>query len=253
LRQRLPLPAGEIRANEGNELTQETASPRTAKAKSFFSKRGYHARNYVSARRSEIVRELAAGIDKSRVLDLGSGSGIVSLPLLDAIQQLTLVDFSETALEIAQASVPAKRRKDVDIRRADLLAFRAEERFNLVLSVGVLAHVDSTDRLFEAITANLVPGGHAIVQLTPSDNVLNWLWLASSSLRGLKLRPTNSSDIIASARRHGLRLVDRRRHLLVLPGVNKLLGSKLLPYDRWVSRTPLAKLGTSDFLLFERE
>jgi SAM-dependent methyltransferase len=227
-------------------------SLRVARAKEYFSKEEYHRKNYMSMRRSEIVLDLLGSVDNLKLLDLGSGSGIVSVPLASQCRHLSLVDYSQAALEIARARISPELKDKVDFKVADVLRFKGKGLYDVVLCLGVLAHVDSTDELLASIARNLRPGGRAVIQLTPTANLLSWLFFALSEVRRVKYRRTPAEDVIGRAAAHGLELVDRQRHMLVVPGSMSLLGRAFLPYDRWVSRSVLSRFGTSDLLLFRK-
>jgi SAM-dependent methyltransferase len=205
----------------------------------------------MSVRRAEIIGDLLKNVRGARILDLGSGSGTVSLPLLPKCDNLTLVDYSEAALNIARSRVPPECLEKIDFRLDDIFHFTGDEPFDVVLCIGVLAHVDSTEEALRCIVRNLIPGGKCVVQLTPTDSVLSWSFFGLDRLRRLKYRRTPSKDVIAAASAMGLKLIDRRRHLVIVPGAAHLLGPALLWFDRWIERSPLARLGVSDLLLFQ--
>jgi hypothetical protein len=72
-------------------------------------------------------------------------------------------------------------------------------------------------------------------------------------LRGRDYRPTRRADILAMAAANGLSLVGERSHLLVLPGMPRLLGAALVPYDRFIRRHPaLARHGVDSLLLLQK-
>jgi 2-polyprenyl-3-methyl-5-hydroxy-6-metoxy-1,4-benzoquinol methylase len=231
----------------------DSQSARVRRAKRYFSDENYHIENYMSVRRAEIVRELVAGTIKgARVLDLGSGSGIVSVPLLPDCSHLTLVDYSPAALDIARSRIGPKLMKKVDLKVGDILNFQGEKPYDLVLCIGVLAHVDSTEEALRAVTRNLASGGQCIVQMTPPENPLTWLSRGTELIRNLRYRRTPTREVMETAERLGLRFVRKRRHFLVVPGARRFLGKHLLAYDRWVTNSPLARFGTSDLILFRK-
>lgn len=85
----------------------------------------------------EKVVELVAPFAVPRIIDLGTGSGCiaVSLAKLMANAQITAIDISAAALEVAQAN--AKKlgvAERVTFRLADLTAADGDEQFDLVVS-----------------------------------------------------------------------------------------------------------------------
>src|SRR5262249_11027054 len=123
------------------------------------------------ALRSELVRELLPN-RHSRILDLGAGSGELSLPLLDDKNELVFVDASPGMLEIARAAVPVEARDRVSAICGDVLEVPLSGTFDLVLCVGLLAHVPEWERVLGRIASVLVPSGHALIQLTDAASLL---------------------------------------------------------------------------------
>ena len=230
----------------------KTASSRVSRARSYFSGSEYHRKSYMSLRRSEIVRDLLGDVRGDRILDLGSGSGTVSLPLLPDCRELTLVDYSEAALGIAKSRITPEYERKVNLVVGDIFQFTQPVPFDVVLCIGVLAHVDSTKEALRCVSRNLAPGGRCVVQLTPADNPLSWLFLGVGHVRGLKYRPTRPSEIIDAAKSFGLELQRKQRHLLLVPGAMQIMGRAFLGYDRFITGSSLSRLGTSDLLLFRK-
>ena len=230
----------------------KAASARVSRAKSYFSGGEYHRRSYMSVRRSEIVGDLLGDVRGARILDLGSGSGTVSLPLLRDCGHLTLVDYSQAALDIARSRIPPEYERKVDLLVGDIFQFSSPAPFDIVLCIGVLAHVDSTEEALRSVTRNLAPGGRCIVQLTPANNPLSWLFLWVGHLRQLNYRPTTRREVIRAAELMDLELERNQRHLLLVPGAMEIMGEAFVAYDRFISKSPLSRFGTSDLLLFRK-
>jgi predicted TPR repeat methyltransferase len=210
----------------------------------------YLANNYRVLRRIEIVAQLIGSANIEHVIDLGCGDGSVAASI--TASRRTLVDSSAGMIASARSANP-----QAECHVADVLSYHGETA-NLVLALGVLAHIGDNDGLFAVISRHLPEGGRAIVQFSPAERASNRLAGAIFGLRarlagGLRYRPTPTSEIIAAARRYGLVPIDARDHLLVLPGMARLLGQALLPYDRAVAGRPwLARHGLDRLVLFEK-
>ncbi|MGA7242529.1 MAG: peptide chain release factor N(5)-glutamine methyltransferase, partial [Terracidiphilus sp.] len=78
---------------------------------------------------------LATVFDKPRIVDIGTGSGVIPVSLAHKLpeSQITAIDISGAALSVAEEN---GRRNGVDIRflEGDLLAPVAEERFEIIVS-----------------------------------------------------------------------------------------------------------------------
>jgi SAM-dependent methyltransferase len=197
----------------------------------------YYSGNFRVLLRQQIVRELAG--EPKRILDLGCGSAAISLGLPH--EHVTGVDNSPAMVAVAKGQGPAS----FEAVECDLHDFLGAEPYDLALCLGVLAHVPRPRRVLETIACNLATEGRVIVQLCDRRQPLNWLW-------GWRYRLTSRREVLRDAAELGLIVVEERQHLVLFPGLDRLLGRFLLPYDRWVQRTWLAKLGTNHIILLRR-
>jgi SAM-dependent methyltransferase len=176
--------------------------------------------------------------------------GSISAQFLASGNRVTMVDLSEAMLERARSRVPEKHAAQVEYVRADIADLEAREPYDLVLCIGVLAHVDSLERTIEKVASLVRPGGHAVFQISDDDQLVirlsRWVAAARNLVKKLPLdyRPMTLREVVSIAGRHQLFIVRQRRHLLLLPFMARLLGRELVPYDLFVSRRPsLARHG----------
>jgi ubiquinone/menaquinone biosynthesis C-methylase UbiE len=222
--------------------------------------------------RSVIVKELLGSVSDARILDLGCGDGSISMQLLADAKRVTMVDLSAAMLERAKNNTPAEYKSRVDYKNIDFLDLDASGEYDVVLCLGLLAHVDSVERAIEAAAEFLKPKGQYVLQLTDHDqlvrrlldeyhaaralciNGVRWLRNKPALSRGYPLNLTRLSQVLALARCHGLRPVAVRRHALQLPGMGKLPKTWLLRYDLYVSKSRvLSAHGCEAIILFEKE
>lgn len=138
-----------------------------------------------SARRADEVARLVTGAqlfefpERSRVLDLCCGPGLFLVPLARCGYQVTGVDLSPTMLKraetaCAQAGVPTPR-----LIRADMLAFREPESFDVVLNVftsfGYFEDPADNARVLRNAHDSLVPGGQLIVDVLGKEVLAGWI------------------------------------------------------------------------------
>lgn len=121
------------------------------------------------------------GIDFSRervkICDLGCGRGWIANQL-SCFGEVVGVELSNEAVETAQQRWP-----HIQFVQGDLLKFRSEEKFDIVISSEVIEHVSRKSLFIETIDAILRPGGHLILT-TPNGAV--WPHYQAS---GVSLQP----------------------------------------------------------------
>jgi SAM-dependent methyltransferase len=128
---------------------------------------------------AELYQELAHG-GGGPVLELGTGSGRLAIPLALAGHRVVGVDHDVAMLERGRAawanvrgSLPADR---MEFREGDFGSIRSDERFGLAfLAVNTfLLAQDDRERsdILETMRAHLQPGGTAAIELTTPDEAL---------------------------------------------------------------------------------
>ena len=176
--------------------------------------------------RAETVREFVNGLKYGSILDVGCGDGSISVPLLASRVRLTLLDISSHMLTIAGSRVPAEWLPNVSMINEDLLTAKLEANaYDLILCLGLLAHVDSPSLVAAKIASLVKPGGTVIVQSTDTTHVVTYLVRLCHLLVGL-LRPRpysgnllSTEDVVQMFAKHGLRLLAVYRYSLLLPSI----------------------------------
>jgi SAM-dependent methyltransferase len=233
-----------------------------AKVKRFFDSNQYcensHDRIVV---RSQIVKDFLGDVENARILDIGCGDGSLSLPLLNASNRLTLVDISEQMTRRAGARVPKALAGNVTLIADSYEAVGDAERYDIVLCVGVIAHVPSVDALFAKIAAVLKPGGRLIVETTPNPFPLGKLLFPYYFLRnrlaangaGYAKNRLKVVELFARASAMGLDRLRSVRYSVPLPGMSHWPQALKLRYTRFTLNNPaMSRLGSEHVFLFRR-
>lgn len=159
-------------------------------AKDYFANPEPYLRNnpYIGLR-ARMVRAMLPALAGKSVLDLGCGDGRISIPLAGEASELCLVDASAAMIENARRRIPPEDAGKVRCLCTDLADFAPPHRFDVVLCIGVLAHVADLRATARLIARALVPGGCAIIQLTDESSLLGRLTYRLGALRRRRRNP----------------------------------------------------------------
>lgn len=208
--------------------------------------------NFEIASRAAILRAMVPDVGGQSILDIGCGDGSLSLQFLPAARQVTLVDLSQSMLVRAQANIPAELANKVNLVHSSLMEFQPPEPAEVVICVGVLAHVERLEPAIRKLAALTKPGGRCVLQITDCDRVAGRIQCALTHSDYPLLR-IGRSELEKTAAAAGFKLRQRANHYLVLPGMGRLPKRWLRAYDQFVlnSRT-LSRVAPSTIVLFER-
>jgi 2-polyprenyl-3-methyl-5-hydroxy-6-metoxy-1,4-benzoquinol methylase len=126
--------------------------------------------------RAETVREFLGDTAHSRILDIGCGDGSISLPLLTAHNRITLMDLSTAMTAAARQNIPEHLTANAEVVNEDFMKAELEPHsYDVILCLGVLAHVDSPPECIARLATLLRPGGKLILELTDSQHFAGML------------------------------------------------------------------------------
>jgi len=152
-----------------------------------------------------------------RILDIGCGGGLLSEPMARLGATVVGADASERNIRIAQLHA-GQSGLDIDYRATTAEALAAAgERYDIVLNMEVVEHVDNVPLYMKSCADLVAPGGllfTATINRTlrarafaifAAENVLRWLPKGTHSYEKF-LTP---DEIAALVERNGLKVVDR--------------------------------------------
>ena len=186
--------------------------------------------------RTETVEELVAKLAPKQILDIACGNGSISMPLLKPTNRLTLLDLSSAMLANAKSRIPEGLAGNVRLINEDFFkADLAPHSFDLIICLGLIAHVDSPKALVSRIAELLTPGGVVIMESTDSSHFLNWpavLYhgiLEAFGHMKYALTLTTTDQIIEMFAAKGLELSAIFRYSVPeVPGINRFVSQKNL-------------------------
>jgi cyclopropane fatty-acyl-phospholipid synthase-like methyltransferase len=175
-----------------------------------------------------------AGASAGRLLDCAAGTGEITCALLKSgrFSHATLVDISPGMLQNAKELLSAQiTNTQLEYVHSDMFDFKPRDSsFDLILCLGLIAHVGRLDILLPHLRSMLTPGGRIILQTTLTDHIGTRVVRAVTARRELAQRGYRISwfsqrDIANACDRTGLRVLEMRRHNLGIP-----FGDRLWPW-----------------------
>jgi len=185
----------------------------------------------------------AQPLDGLRILDIGCGAGLLAEAMAGKGAQVVGVDPAERNIQIASAHAAAAG-LSVDYRTGSVDVLAAQERFDVVLNMEVVEHVENLPLFLDACCAHTRPGGLQFIA-TINRTLLSWLvaivgaeyvlrWLPRGTHQWRKfVRPAEVEQMLG---RHSFQVVDRAgvsinpftRHyrLVEFLGVNYMLAAR---------------------------
>lgn len=105
----------------------------------------------------------------AQVLELGCGTGRVTVPLAQHCSSIMGIDHSEAMLTICRKKITAAGIRNAEVQLGDISNFRLDSAFDLVIApYRVLQNLEfdaQVDGLFTGIRRHLRPGGRCILNV----------------------------------------------------------------------------------------
>lgn len=120
------------------------------------------------------IRKLNTQVKTGRILEIGAGTGMYTLPLLKAGYAVTALDVSDASLrECKRRAVEAGLDGRLELIHAAAEDFEIDEKFDAVVGKHILHHLADIPLVVSHLFASLRPGG---VLLFMEPNPLCPLW-----------------------------------------------------------------------------
>ena len=125
-------------------------------------------------------------IEKLDILDLGCGGGLTCEPLSRLKANVTGIDFIKENIEIAKKHA-CETDLNIEYIHADLESLNIKKKYDLILMLEIIEHLDNWEQYISRIKKNLKPNGTVIFStinktrlskffaIYVAENLLNWI------------------------------------------------------------------------------
>ena len=182
--------------------------------------------------RRETVSSFIGDNNYAQVLDMPCGTGDMSVPFLNRFSELTLIDIASNMLSHAESKIPSTDRARVHLVNADFFRMDlSEKKFDLVICLGLLAHVNSPEDLLAKLASIIPQGGSLIIQNTDSSHVYSHLIRAYLAVKNvLRKQPYKFNKVPAkfveqTLLKHGFELKRTFRYNQSFLGLSNLFSN----------------------------
>ena len=211
--------------------------------------------------RAQLVKKFLGQVQNATILDIGCGDGSLSLQFLENENLLTLNDISENMIEVVNKKIPAKFQGNVTLVNDSFEAVKEDVQFDIILCVGVIAHVPDVSQLFEKIGRLLKPEGRLIIETTPNPYPIGKLLYPYYLLRGFfsKNRPNYQKNrlgikcLLSYTKSLNLEVINVVRYSFPLPGMSHWPQSLKLRYTLFTLNNRLMSRFGSEHVFLMRK
>ncbi|MBN2485912.1 MAG: methyltransferase domain-containing protein [Bacteroidales bacterium] len=191
------------------------------KVEQYFDKQQdyYLNNNPVIKLRKEIVESIAGNLNNKNIIDIGSGNGNITSSFLNT-NKVTYVDISSKLLEIISKNSQLNKH-NVSLIKGDILTLNFMEKFDLVVCLGLIAHINDVNRLIEKICSIMDETGIAIIQFTDSSMPISRINHFKSKLRHKRNYNYNTNKN-------------------TLPEIKKIISDNKLKIERLIKHWPVS-------------
>jgi len=145
--------------------------------KSSITKRVINDNNFTYINLLKILKEITKErFDKKiSALDIGCGTGTISLYLAEKDNSVTGIDISKKAIKIARENAKRLHLENVTFFNEDIQSFNFNQKFDLVICSEVLEHLSHDIKVLKKIRKLMKKDGHLLISV-PSTNAPLYRW-----------------------------------------------------------------------------
>lgn len=204
--------------------------------------------------RARLVKELTRSLSFDRYIDIGCGDGSIGLGLLEGSRELTLLDLSGSMIALARTNTPSAAADRVTYVVGDVNNFVPEQPFDLLICMGVIAHVRSTRELLTTIGSFLDAHGYLVIQFTESRSFFGRLIgrFANKAIGGYEMTQTSYDDLVQVLANLGFTPLERVSYSDSSFGLGRLSHRGAVSFKMFTSWLRMPYVFSESIVLFKR-
>jgi ubiquinone/menaquinone biosynthesis C-methylase UbiE len=197
---------------------------KTKGVKEYFDKTDdYIKANPVIQVRKKIIGEIVGNLKDKQIIDVGCGNGELTREFVFG-NRITFLDISDKMLDLARLNISEEHLNHASFVNSDILSFKTEKTFDLVVCTGVVAHVENIQGLLNKLKEIVKDDGMILLQFSASEKLIskfnqlrNGLFRKARSNYNYKINLTSSSFIEKLLNNCGLIIIKKVKYLPVSP------------------------------------
>ncbi len=222
----------------------------TNKVKTFFeAPEKYLHKDFGIKIRREIIEGLVKELKFKNILDVGCGDGSISLPLLNAYRTLDLVDLSSNMLSLAKSKIPKELEGNITLQNKSLEDLDTNKKYDLILAIGLLAHVPDINNAISILHSMLAKNGHMILQFSDYGKLATKMSFVTRKSNKHKLNRIYKKNLLDLIIKKNLELVTQISFATVIPGMGVLNDELLYKYCKSSINNKFFSLFNSEYIL----
>lgn len=131
----------------------------------------YTVRNPIIQLRKKIIQELLPDINGQAILDVGCGEGSLTTDFIME-NKVTFLDITSEMLEQVKSKIPEEYGTNADFVNIDIMDFKSVRQFDIIVCVGVFAHVHDLNALMQKLKGLIKNDGLIVIQYTNAKNLI---------------------------------------------------------------------------------
>ena len=196
----------------------------TERVKEYFDKTDdYIKANPVIQGRKKIIGEIVGELKGKQIIDIGCGNGELTREFINN-NRITFLDISEKMLELARMNISEEHLNRASFVNSDILSLKTDKTYDLVVCIGVVAHVENISGLLNKLKELVTDGGIILLQYTASEKLIskfnqlrNGLFSKTRADYNYKINLTGSFLMEKLLNQTGLIIIRKVKYLPVSP------------------------------------